>query len=448
MGQYDEEEKQERFTDYDPHWFRKKEKDMKSLGVSLACREIVNYMERKLPTRHDHNYEKDLECPEMCDLETPYARRITWQSKLERNVVDEAAAREDKTGKVQTVLGLVEPSSLGFVLPHEHLSADFSFLHIPPKETEKHKIHCGWTLPNTSWIRQHPLSHISNLQLSGEATYNQIDKELAHYQRCGGGTVVETTNWGITRGTQWLQGASAKSAVNVVAGTGYNLNGSQNEETLEGNIERMTSRICDEVLIQCHDVMLDDFRYGRLLAGVIGEVATSWPITGFERRSVEAAAEGQLETGAPVILRPGHHREAADEVMRIFTEAGGDSTHTLMSHIDCLPMTQADIMEFSQWQSYIGIDSFGLECSYGVDGDIPSDAQRINLMRGLAQEGLTGRLMMSHDIQTKHRLVHWGGHGYNHITENVIPKMLTRGFTQEMINQITRTNPQQWLMFK
>jgi len=438
----------ERFTDYDPHWFRKKEKDMKNLGVSLACRELVNYMERKLPTRHDHNYEKDLECPEMLDLGTRYATRIKWQSKLERNVVDETHAREDKTGKVQTVLGLVEPSALGFVLPHEHLSADFSFLHIPPKESERHKIHCGWSLSNSAWIRQHPLSHISNLQLLGEDTNKQIDKELSHFQKSGGGTVVETTNWGIHRGTQWLQGASAKSAVNIVAGTGYYLSGCQDEDKLENNIERMTSLICDEILIQCHDVSVDDFRYGRLLAGVIGEVGTSWPITDFEKRSIEAAAEGQLESGAPVILRPGYHREAADEVMRIFTEAGGDSTHTFMSHMDSLPLSHADIMEFSQWQSYIGVDSFGLECSYGPEGDILSDAQRINLVRGLVQEGLTSRLMISHDIQTKHRLVNWGGHGYNHIVENVIPKMLDRGFTQEIIHQITQTNPQQWLAFK
>ena len=54
----------------------------------------------------------------------------------------------------------------------------------------------------------------------------------------------------------------------------------------------------------------------------------------FEKRSIEAAAEAQLETGAPVLLVPGDHREAPDEVMRIFTEAGGDSTHTMMAHLD------------------------------------------------------------------------------------------------------------------
>jgi len=36
------------------------------------------------------------------------------------------------TGKVQTVLGIIDADSLGVTLPHEHLIVDASFLSVEP----------------------------------------------------------------------------------------------------------------------------------------------------------------------------------------------------------------------------------------------------------------------------------------------------------------------------
>ena len=60
------------------------------------------------------------------------------------------------------------------------------------------------------------------MHLFGEEVSKTLDKELRVYCKNTGGTaaIVETTNWGMARNSQWLQGASAKSGVQVVAGTG------------------------------------------------------------------------------------------------------------------------------------------------------------------------------------------------------------------------------------
>jgi len=42
-------------------------------------------------------------------------------------------------GKVQTIHGLVSPSDLGRILPHEHLLIDFSCAFTPAPATEAHK---------------------------------------------------------------------------------------------------------------------------------------------------------------------------------------------------------------------------------------------------------------------------------------------------------------------
>ena len=58
--------------------------------------------------------------------------------------------------------------------------------------------------------------------------------------------------------------------------------------------------------------------------------------------------------------------------------------------------------------SYLEFDLFGVECShYQLNGqvDMPSDAQRINRLYQLIVEGYEDKLLISHDIHTKHRLV-------------------------------------------
>lgn len=45
------------------------------------------------------------------------------------------------------------------------------------------------------------------------------------------------------------------------------------------------------------------------------------------------------------------------------------------------------------------------------------------------------------DIATKHRLVRYGGHGYGHILENIVPKMRRKGLSEDTIRAITVDNP-------
>jgi len=41
-------------------------------------------------------------------------------------------AKSKLSGKIQTVLGLIEPDELGIILPHEHLIVDGSCWYIEP----------------------------------------------------------------------------------------------------------------------------------------------------------------------------------------------------------------------------------------------------------------------------------------------------------------------------
>lgn len=66
------------------------------------------------------------------------------------------------------------------------------------------------------------------------------------------------------------------------------------------------------------------------------------------------------------------------------------------------------LLDFAQLGTYCQFDLFGVEVSYyqlNVATDMLSDAQRINKLELLVKEGREDRILMSHDIHTKHRLV-------------------------------------------
>jgi len=44
--------------------------------------------------------------------------------------------------------------------------------------------------------------------------------------------------------------------------------------------------------------------------------------------------------------------------------------------------------------------------------------------------------------------IKFGGHGYSHILNNVLPKMKVKGVSQATIDNITIENPKTWLAYK
>lgn len=71
-------------------------------------------------------------------------------------------------------------------------------------------------------------------------------------------------------------------------------------------------------------------------------------------------------------------------------------------------MDSERVLEFAKLGAYCQYDLFGTECSFyqlHEQFDMPSDAQRMDKIVELVNEGYEDRVLMSHDIHTKHRLV-------------------------------------------
>ncbi|XP_054288040.1 phosphotriesterase-related protein [Macrosteles quadrilineatus] len=341
----------------------------------------------------------------------------------------------------QTVTGPVPVSQLGRTLTHEHFNIDFHQFYSSPPAQLSGFFEGGITLENVGYVKQWPYSSKYNLDFSGKEVENAVVEEMKLYHKFGGGTVVENSNIGLNRNTSLLVRASKESGVNVIAGTGYYVEVCQPAGNLKLSVEAMSEVMLQELTEGC----VEDTT---VKCGFIGEVGSSWPITEFEKRAIVATAEVQQMQNCAVSFHPGRDSRAPFEIMRIYLEAGGDKNRAIMSHLDRTLTEDKDLLEFAKLGCFCQFDLFGTECSFyqlNPSLDMLSDAQRVDKIVRLITEGRTAQILMSHDIHTKHRLVHFGGHGFSHILNNITPKMLIKKISQKTIDDIFIKNPAAWL---
>ncbi|KAK0180247.1 hypothetical protein PV327_005912 [Microctonus hyperodae] len=345
------------------------------------------------------------------------------------------------TASIETVLGLTELSQLGRTLTHEHLALDFNkFFVSPPRKLEKYFM-TTINLSNVGYVKQYPYSSRYNVNFNDNDTETAVIKDVKLYKQFGGGTIVENTSHGIKRDIPSMKRISQATGVHVIAGTGHYVESTQDDNNLILQEESMYNLMLKELTEGC-------VNYPEVKAGFIGEVGSSWPITDFEKRAIRATAQVQSQLNCPVSFHPGRNSSAPYEIMRIFREAGGNSEKVIMSHLDRTLPDKEELLAFADEKCYCQFDLFGIECSYyqlNQTTDMPSDAQRLDMIKWIKDDGKISQILMSHDIHTKHRLVEFGGHGYSHILNNVLPRMPAKGFTSEDIDTITIINPKTWL---
>jgi phosphotriesterase-related protein len=92
--------------------------------------------------------------------------------------------------------------------------------------------------------------------------------------------------------------------------------------------------------------------------------------------------------------------------------------------------------------AYAEMDHFGKEFYLDPAGfRMASDMERVEALAELIGSGCERRILISQDICLKTELVAYGGWGYAHILNNVVPMMVRRGINRESIRTIMVSNP-------
>ena len=343
------------------------------------------------------------------------------------------------SGKVQTVLGPIDPDDLGITLTHEHLLIDFRPLFVDPPEASRKALSMQpIAMGNISWIRRNWPSHWEDMGLFDE---EEMIEEASLFYRAGGQTVVEATSIGLERDPMGLARNSRATGLNIIMGSGHYVEQAQAEDWKQMSEDAMAERIIKDVLEGVGDTGVK--------SGIIGEVGCSWPWTEAEKRSVRAAARAQRETGAPLLIHPGRHPTAPQEITRVIADAGGDLSRTIMSHIERTIQDFEVLKKLAATGCYLEYDLFGRELAIYPHAAIvlPNDGERLDFIIQLIGEGYLDQIVVAHDICHKHQLIKYGGTGYAHLLENVVPVMRRKGMTAEQIHAIFVENPKRVLPF-
>jgi phosphotriesterase-related protein len=344
-------------------------------------------------------------------------------------------------GKVQTVLGLIDGDELGLTLPHEHLLLDLSVRFKLTEESVTAKIMAQKpvSLDMTGWLRFHLFENRDNLMLDDEEL---ATKEVSLFKCAGGKSVVDVTNWGIGQDPHALARISRTTGLHIIMGTGYYTLDSGCAEILK---EKSEDEIFDDIM---KDIMVGT---DGICAGIIGEIgADSWPLGDIEIKSLRASTRAQRATGAALTIHPGRLEESPLQILKIVEKAGADMSRVIMEHIDRTAYSFDSMVAMAKTGCYLEFDCFSMEGyyprRYGVF-DIPNDAARVNYIIRLIDLGYLNQILISTDTAMKARLVAYGGPGYAHIPDNVIPWMRAKGMSEEVIRTITVENPKRMLTF-
>ncbi len=336
-------------------------------------------------------------------------------------------------GKVQTVLGDIDPADLGNTSMHEHLFIDFTVVFQPPAEaTAKAKAYEPVSLKNLGRVRYDPFGSYTNLQLLDE---DQAIEEVGHFKRVGGGTIVDVTTVGIGRDPIALTNISRATGANIVMGAGYYI--------APSHPAGMDGMSVDDIAEEMVADMTAGVGNTGVKTGLIGELGCGWPLNDNERKVLIAAAHAQKETGASILIHPGRDEAAPFEVLDILSEAGGDVNRVVMGHIGRTYTDVERVIELAKTGCFLEYDQFGWESSYFSYGvmDFPNDAQRMDHIQSLIDAGYGDKVVIGQDICGKHHLVKYGGWGYGHIVEHIIPRLRERGVSQDEIDAIYVGNP-------
>ncbi|MBZ0189982.1 MAG: hypothetical protein K8F91_27305 [Candidatus Obscuribacterales bacterium] len=339
---------------------------------------------------------------------------------------------------VMTVLGEIDPAELKTTLVHEHLLIDLTCLLEATNTKDDLQVSSSKV---TSELRQKlvkdPYLCRDNLLL----TDTQLAiSELSSFRALGGSTIVDLSTRTIGPYPQELVAIARQSGINIIAGSGFYIQKAHPDWLADAQREEIAEFFIEEIT--------NGFDASGIRPGIIGELGTSKTITPDEKKVLEAAALAHLATGLAINVHLSIFERQGHNVLDILDKAGADLQKVVLSHLD-ESLDYPYIESLAKRGAYVALDTFGSDFCFSRSGKRePTDWQRIDLLIKLLEAGLTRRILISQDVCNKIHLKAYGGAGYSHILETIVPELISRGIDQSIIDTILIENPRTMLTGK
>lgn len=343
-------------------------------------------------------------------------------------------------GTLQTVLGPIDDSQIGFTMSHVHITLDilcwYQELDSPSlRKLQESKL----SLENLGWARRNSLLVKDNL------VQDDLDltiREAMEYRWGGGRTIISVDLPGIGRDPLAQRRFAHATGLNVVASTGWYIQRSHPPEVAEKSVEELAEQMVREITVGIGDT--------GIRAGNIGELAMSGaahqPFQPSEEKVLRAAARAQKATGVSLTVHPNHPYDHWDTYIDVLEKEGADLRKCYMAHLGFYTDVEIAKRILRRGVGYVSYDNLGAEetlaeAVFGPGVGYSKDNEEVRMIVELLEAGHRDRILLSTEMACKLSYKRYGGYGWGYLFETIIPWLKSLGANEEDIRQITVENP-------
>lgn len=344
---------------------------------------------------------------------------------------------------VQTVLGPVDPGTLGKVLHHEHLTSLVPGPWLSGGRPE--------SLPDPELLVVEP---DDGTYVADQVT--QAVGALAGLPALGFDTVVDLSPYGVVgRSAEGanlpiLQEISRRSGMHIVAGSAVYLEPYSPQWTRRATVEQMADRFTRDVTTGIGSTTIR--------AGILGEQATGLgSISPHEEKCLRAAARAHVATGVSMTTHTTHGTMALEQIA-ILEQEGVDLSRIVIGHMDIQPDLDYLVRVLDTGVS-IAFDTIGKQFWDFVlapplrrpdEGELAkrayfrADSSRASRVVELASRGYAGQLLLSQDLTGAEVYLNGATHGewgYGYLGSVFIPMAVDLGLSTEHAEVMLHDNP-------
>ena len=327
---------------------------------------------------------------------------------------------------IQTVNGIIADNDCKMVLSHEHLFIDLSNQAAP--EASLHPV----TAADRAQLMCDPYAIKDNLLINDFAA---AKKECEALVSAGCNLVVDCTTSEIGRNPALLKQLSDTSGINIVMGCGFYTGDTHTEAFNSVSVDEAVENLLAEITGGVNGIK----------PGVIGEIGTSAEILPGEYKALQIAAKAHLASGLAVQIHIYPWSQNGLEAAGILLKSGVAPEKIVICHSD-VELNTEYIFKLLKLGVYVEFDNFGKEFTPAEGGfsagRFALDKERCRVAAEIIRQNYGGQLLLTNDICLKCMLAEFGGAGYRHIFDNIVPMLTDEGVEKEYIQEIIlRQNP-------
>lgn len=308
---------------------------------------------------------------------------------------------------INSVLGPLDASKLGFTLMHEHL------------------------IVASAGISQ------NYAELLGNRFLDSIVNKLTEAKKGGIDTIVDTTTLDLGRDVNLLAEASRRSGVNIVACTGWWL---EEPHFLAGvSANQFAGLFVREIE--------EGIAGTNIKAGVLKSASDVAGVTSMQEAVLRGAARAHHKTGIPIMVHSYSPGQIGRQQVAILKQEGIDLRRVKLDHSN--DTTDVGYLTWLLEQGcYLGMDRY--------PGLNPSSLTRTQIMTALIDAGYAERLLPSHDhtlvrvredalpsdiVDSLGEIEKQNPHGYLYMKKVVFPQLREMGVPDAIVNRLCIDGP-------